>query len=83
MPALAFSQVSGVNLHIITAILCIICIFYTTVGGLRAVVWTDTIQFLMMLAAIFAVIAVGLFDIGGISEVWQRAERGGRLIWFE
>ncbi|XP_062547223.1 sodium-coupled monocarboxylate transporter 1-like [Armigeres subalbatus] len=83
VPALAFSQVSGVNLHIITAILCIICIFYTTVGGLRAVVWTDTIQFLMMLAAIFAVIAVGLFDIGGISEVWQRAERGGRLIWFE
>lgn len=83
VPALAFSQVSGVNLHLITPILCVICIFYTTVGGLRAVVWADTIQFLLMLVAIFAIIALGLIDIGGVSEVWTRAQRGGRLIWFE
>lgn len=83
VPALAFSQVSGVNLHFITPILCIICIFYTTVGGLRAVVWADTIQFLLMLVAIFAIIGLGLSDIGGVSEVWTRAQRGGRLDFFK
>ncbi|XP_019550433.3 sodium-coupled monocarboxylate transporter 2 [Aedes albopictus] len=82
VPALAFSQVSGVNLHLITPILCIICIFYTTVGGLRAVVWADTIQFLLMLVAIFSIIGLGLSDIGGVSEVWTRAQHGGRLDFF-
>lgn len=37
VPALAFSQVSGINLHIITLVTSIICIFYTTIGGLKAV----------------------------------------------
>ncbi|XP_065079972.1 sodium-coupled monocarboxylate transporter 1-like [Ochlerotatus camptorhynchus] len=83
VPALAFSQVSGVNLHLITLILCIICVFYTTIGGLRAVIWADTVQFLLMLVAIFAIIALGLVDVGGWSEVWNRAQRGGRLLLFE
>lgn len=83
VPALAFSQVSGVNLHLITLILCIICVFYTTIGGLRAVIWADTVQFLLMLVAIFAIIALGLVDVGGFTEVWTRAQRGGRLLLFE
>lgn len=44
-PAIAFSQVTGINLHTITPIMCIVCIFYTTIGGIRAVVWTDTVRF--------------------------------------
>ncbi|XP_053692187.1 sodium-coupled monocarboxylate transporter 1-like [Sabethes cyaneus] len=82
VPALAFSQVSGINLHLITPILCIVCIFYTTVGGLRAVVWSDTVQFLLMIAAILAIIALGVIDVGSFLEVWRRAERGDRLIFF-
>lgn len=35
VPALAFSQVTGINLHWITPIISLVCIFYTTVGGLR------------------------------------------------
>lgn len=30
-----FILVSGVNVHIVTTILCIVCVFYTTVGGMR------------------------------------------------
>ncbi|XP_055599025.1 sodium-coupled monocarboxylate transporter 1-like [Uranotaenia lowii] len=83
VPAMAFSQVSGMNMQFITPILCVVCMFYTTVGGLRAVVWTDTVQFLLMLLAIFAIVTLGLIDIGGFWEVWARAERGGRLIFFD
>jgi len=37
VPALAFSQVSGINVHVITCFTSLICIFYTTIGGeLRA-----------------------------------------------
>lgn len=35
VPALAFSQVTGINLHIITPVISVVCIFYTTIGGLR------------------------------------------------
>ncbi|XP_058058120.1 sodium-coupled monocarboxylate transporter 1-like [Anopheles bellator] len=82
VPALAFSQVTGINLHVITPIICVICIFYTTVGGLRAVVWTDTLQFVLMVGACIAVIALGTVSVGGFAEVWQAAERGKRLIFF-
>ncbi|XP_052896837.1 sodium-coupled monocarboxylate transporter 1-like [Anopheles moucheti] len=82
VPALAFSQVTGINLHVITPIICVICIFYTTVGGLRAVVWTDTLQFVLMIGACIAVIVLGISSVGGFMEVWEAADRGKRLIFF-
>lgn len=83
VPALAFSQVSGINLHVITFATSLICIFYTTIGGLKAVVWTDTLQFLLMLGAITCVIVLGLNTTGGFSNVWEAADRGGRLTFFK
>lgn len=82
VPALAFSQVTGINLHLITPIVCVVCIFYTTLGGLKAVVWTDTIQTLVMFAALIAVIIMGTISVGGIDEVWARSDQGGRLDFF-
>lgn len=82
VPALAFSQVTGINLHLITPVICVICIFYTTVGGLRAVVWTDTLQFILMIGATMAIIFLGIASVGGFFEVWEAAERGGRLVFF-
>lgn len=82
-PALAFSQVTGVNLHVITPIMCVICIFYTTFGGLRAVVWTDTLQFVAMIGAIIVVMILGTLTVGGFVNVFEIAERGKRLIWFK
>lgn len=33
VPALTFNQVTGINVHIITPIVCAICIFYTCIVG--------------------------------------------------
>ncbi|XP_055599842.1 sodium-coupled monocarboxylate transporter 1-like [Uranotaenia lowii] len=82
VPALAFNQVTGINLHLITPVLCIICIFYTTVGGLRAVVWTDTLQFVLMIGSSLVIIVLGIASVGGFFEVWKAADRGGRLEFF-
>ncbi|XP_017784798.1 PREDICTED: sodium-coupled monocarboxylate transporter 1-like [Nicrophorus vespilloides] len=82
VPALAFSQVTGINLHLITPIVCIVCIFYTTLGGLKAVVWTDTIQTVVMFGALIVVIIMGNISIGGFEEVWSRNDAGGRLEFF-
>ncbi|CAO1405272.1 unnamed protein product [Diamesa tonsa] len=82
VPALAFSQVSGINLHVITPIICCVCIFYTTFGGLRAVIWTDTLQFSSMIVSILIVMVLGTSQVGGIANVFKIADRGNRLIWF-
>lgn len=79
VPALAFNQVTGVNIHIITPFVCIVCIFYTCVGGLKAVVWTDFIQTFLMFGSMLLIIIKGTMDVGGLSLVLRRNLESGRL----
>ncbi|KMZ05986.1 sodium-coupled monocarboxylate transporter 1 isoform X2 [Drosophila simulans] len=83
VPALAFNQVTGINIHVITPIVCLVCIFYTAAGGLKAVVWTDVIQTVIMVGAIFFVIIKGTVDLGGLGVVIQRNFDTGRMEWPE
>ncbi|XP_048489176.1 sodium-coupled monocarboxylate transporter 1 isoform X2 [Plutella xylostella] len=79
VPALAFNQVTGVDIHIITPIVCLVCIFYTSAGGLQAVVWTDVIQITAMFGAMALVAVKGTFDVGGFAVVWGRNMDSGRI----
>ncbi|XP_043289201.1 sodium-coupled monocarboxylate transporter 1-like [Venturia canescens] len=79
VPALAFNQVTGINIHIVTPFVCIICIFYTCVGGLKAVVWTDFVQAFVMFGAMLLIIIKGTLDLGGLDVVLQRNRDSGRL----
>lgn len=79
MPALAFNQVTGVNIHVVTPFVCIVCIFYTCVGGIRAVVWTDFIQTFLMFGSMLLIIIKGTSDVGGWSLVIRRNLESGRL----
>ncbi|KAF5269996.1 hypothetical protein FQR65_LT05795 [Abscondita terminalis] len=81
IPALAFSQVSGINVHYITPVVCAICIFYTTIGGLKAVVWTDALQFVGIIISVVAVVVLGIISAGGIENVWNTSVKGERLEW--
>lgn len=71
--------VTGVNVHLITPVVCIVCIFYTCVGGLKAVVWTDVVQTIMMFGAICLVMIKGTLNVGGLDVVWNRAVEGDRI----
>ncbi|XP_047545347.1 sodium-coupled monocarboxylate transporter 1-like isoform X2 [Vanessa atalanta] len=79
VPALAFNQVTGVNIHIVSPIVCLVCIFYTCVGGLKAVVWTDVIQTVVMIGAMLLVIIKGTVIVGGVDEVFSRNWATNRL----
>lgn len=70
---------TGFPVYVVAPLVCAVCIFYTTIGGLKAVVWTDNLQFGAMVCAIIAVIIVGTSDAGGIATVFSRAYEGGRL----
>ncbi|XP_046998003.1 sodium-coupled monocarboxylate transporter 1-like [Schistocerca americana] len=81
-PAICFSQVTGVSVHWITPVICVMCILYTMLGGLKAVVWTDFLQSGVTLMAFIAVLVFGLVGAGGFSQVWQAASDGGRADFF-
>nr|XP_019560668.2 sodium-coupled monocarboxylate transporter 1-like [Aedes albopictus] len=79
VPALAFNQVSGVNVHFITSIVCTVCIFYTGVGGIKAVVWTDVVQTIVMVGALILIVIKGTADIGGLGVLIERNLASGRI----
>ncbi|XP_001358854.3 sodium-coupled monocarboxylate transporter 2 [Drosophila pseudoobscura] len=79
LPSLAFSQVTGFNVHIINAIVSGICVFYTMFGGIKAVVWTDVVQAGIMVVSVVLVGVMGAYRVGGFSEVFRIAGEGGRL----
>ncbi|XP_074029665.1 sodium-coupled monocarboxylate transporter 2 [Leptinotarsa decemlineata] len=82
IPALAFSAASGVDVHIITPIVCGICIFYTTFGGLKALVWSDTVLFTVTTVTISIISFLGIHAAGGVGNVFRTAIEGHRLdIW--
>ncbi|XP_058449666.1 putative sodium-dependent multivitamin transporter [Malaya genurostris] len=78
-PALALEAVTGLDQVYSILTIGIICTFYSTIGGMKAVLFTDLFQSFLMFAAIFAVIICAAIDAGGLDKIWETAEKGGRL----
>jgi solute:Na+ symporter, SSS family len=53
-------------------VMCVITMIYTAEGGLRAVVFTDALQSLIMLGGAAAVIAIISVDLGSVWSWWPR-----------
>ncbi|CAF3955756.1 unnamed protein product [Rotaria sordida] len=81
-PALALSQVTGLNVWISVISIGVICTMYTTVGGMKAVMWTDVFQTIVMFVGLLASVIQGIIDAGGSRAVWQKALDGGRVEFF-
>lgn len=81
VPALAFNQVTGVNIHIVSGVVCVVCVFYTLLGGIKAVVSTDAWQILVMFISVTVVVVIGTIYIGGPVEVIKRSAEGGRILF--
>uniref|UniRef100_A0A6P4EXD9 Sodium-coupled monocarboxylate transporter 2 n=1 Tax=Drosophila rhopaloa TaxID=1041015 RepID=A0A6P4EXD9_DRORH len=79
VPSLAFSQVTGYNIHLINTVVSSICVFYTMLGGIKAVVWTDVVQGAVMLISVVLVAILGTYNTGGLANVLENASEGGRL----
>ncbi|XP_007561874.1 sodium-dependent multivitamin transporter isoform X1 [Poecilia formosa] len=78
-PAFALNAATGFQLWGTVLITGLVCTLYTTLGGLKAVIWTDVFQTLVMFAGQIAVIIVGVERTGGMSEVWRKVKEGNRL----
>uniref|UniRef100_A0A8C2N6T7 Solute carrier family 5 member 8 n=1 Tax=Capra hircus TaxID=9925 RepID=A0A8C2N6T7_CAPHI len=74
-----FKQVTGFDLWGVVVATGVVCTFYCTMGGLKAVIWTDVFQVGIMVAGFTSVIIKAALIQGGISTIINDASNGGRL----
>ncbi|XP_002709066.1 sodium-coupled monocarboxylate transporter 2 [Oryctolagus cuniculus] len=78
-PALALNQVTGFDLWGSVFATGIVCTFYCTLGGLKAVVWTDAFQMVVMIVGFLTVLIQGSSRVGGFHNVIEQSRNGSRL----
>ncbi|KAG0713738.1 Sodium-coupled monocarboxylate transporter 1 [Chionoecetes opilio] len=81
-PSIGLTTVTNLSSFASMAIMGAIVTFYITIGGVRAVVYTDVLQTLLMFGGVLAVVVLCCIELGGVGEVWAIAEHGGRIEFF-
>ncbi|KAK5849174.1 hypothetical protein PBY51_008836 [Eleginops maclovinus] len=82
-PALALNQVTGMDLWGAVVSTGVVCTFYCTMGGLKAVVWTDVFQLGVMVAGFLSVIIRSVVVQGGVLPIISDSQQGGRLNFWD
>ncbi|XP_073332570.1 sodium/iodide cotransporter [Pagrus major] len=78
-PALILSQATGLNMWVSLFSTGFICTLYTTLGGMKAVIWTDVFQIIVMFSGFVAIFIHGTVLVGGPARVLEIAINGSRI----
>ncbi len=79
-PALALEKVTGLPLWF--TILCtgMVTTVYTVFGGMKAVIWTDVMQLIVLFGGQLLIVWLATREIpGGLAGVWETAAAHGKL----
>ncbi|CAK8694689.1 unnamed protein product [Clavelina lepadiformis] len=79
LPALALNAVTPMGLQTTMLLTSGICTFYTALGGMKAVIWTDALQTFIMFSGGLAAMIKIVIMVGGTNAVLESLEKGGRL----
>lgn len=63
LPSLALSVVTGMSVEVCILIMGILSIFYTVLGGIEAVIWTDVVQVLVLLGGALICLVIMLLEV--------------------
>ena len=67
---LASSTFPAISLHQALLVMGIIAVAYTVIGGLKAVIYTDTVQWIvLMVGLVFVGLPIAYYKIGGIEAI--------------
>lgn len=83
-PSLVLENITGVSLNIWVPVIMVLAIAYTVSGGIKAVVWTDTLQgVLLVIGAILALI-IAFSDINmPFGQVLSTASQTGLTVSYD
>ncbi len=65
LPAIVLSTITGINIYVCILTMGILCTFYTALGGIEAVIWSDVLQVIIFFTGIFVAIITVTFHIDG------------------
>jgi sodium/proline symporter len=68
----ALQGVLGWDPTVAAVVVAALILAYSAAGGIRASIWTDVAQSLVMLIAMSALFIVGVQNLGGVNATWQQ-----------
>ena len=84
IPVLIIQMITGWSLYALVPIVVLVSIIYTLLGGIKAVMWTDSIQMIVVISAVFIVIIVALKGMNlSFFDTLQIAQQSGKLNTFD
>lgn len=83
LPSLALATVSDLDVTTCILAMGVMCVLYTTMGGIEAVVWTDVAQtFVLLGAALISLVLIVINTDGGWDAFWSTAISADKLHMF-
>lgn len=75
LPAIAIATTTGLNVFVSVIVMGVLTTIYATVGGFRAVIWTEVFQGLLKFVAPLAMIGVCFYSLAGGAGEFVRLGR--------
>lgn len=83
VPSLVIKEMVGQPIWVSIVIMAIGSIVYTYFGGIRAIAWTDVMQFAIFMGSGVVVVLFCAHAIGGVGETFRLASEAGKTRWFD
>ncbi|CAH1797660.1 unnamed protein product, partial [Owenia fusiformis] len=77
--SITLSQVSGIPFWGTVILNGLVCMLYTSLGGMKAVLWADSLQLCLILCGSLALIIQGSVNLGGLGRVFEIAAEHDRI----
>jgi SSS family solute:Na+ symporter len=82
-PSIVLSILTGLSLTGCVVLIGAFTTLYTTLGGMKAVIWTDVMQFTVLVSGVLAVFWLSVSKVpGGLGSIFHIASSAGRLHLF-
>lgn len=82
-PSLVLAQILHIDLKVAIVVSAAVAIFYTWFGGIKAVIWTDVLQFVVFFGGGVLVLFVIANSVGGLGEMARLAGEAGKTKWWD
>ncbi|KAL7731459.1 hypothetical protein ACLKA6_017277 [Drosophila palustris] len=81
-PAIALSKATGLDTKIAVILIYVVCVFYSSMGGIKACVIADSFQAAVLAVSLVLIVGLGCFYSGNPVQVFQTAAERNRLEFF-
>lgn len=79
VPSLSLRTILGISPGVSIGVVGASCLLYSTVGGLKAIIWTDFFQAMLMYLSVVFILIGGTMEAGGFTKMFDVNMATGRF----